>query len=79
LRLQDIREIHLVFMCLKLRLFFLVKLVEVKTVFRSNHVSNLLPIKGTLPRDREKVLAQIEAAIPLTPLEPLPTEYSGAF
>ena len=57
----------------------LVKLVEVKTVFRSNHVSNLLPIKGTLPRDREKVLAQIEAAIPLTPLEPLPTEYSGAF
>ncbi len=57
----------------------LVKLVEANTVFRSNHVSNLLPIGGTLPREREKVLAQIEAAIPLTPHEPLPTEYSGAF
>ncbi len=57
----------------------LVKLVEVETVFRSNHVSNLLPIGGTLPKDREKVLAQIEAAIPLTPDKPLPTEYQGAF
>ncbi len=57
----------------------LVELVEVETVFRSNHVSNLLPIKGTLPRGREKVLAQIEAAIPLTPDTPLPTEYQGAF
>ncbi len=57
----------------------LVKLVEVETVFRSNHVSNLLPIGGNLPGDREKVLAQIEAAIPLTPDTPLPTEYQGAF
>lgn len=57
----------------------LVKLVEVETVFRSNHVSNLLPMGGTLPRDREKVLAQIEAAIPHTPDTPLPMEYQGAF
>jgi len=57
----------------------LVKQVDVETIFRSNHVSNLLPIGGTLPRDREKVLAQIEATIPLTPDTPLPTEYQGAF
>ncbi len=57
----------------------LVGMVEVKTVFRSNHVSNLLPIGGTLPRDREEVLRKIKEAMHLTPDTPLPIEYQGAF
>ena len=32
------------------------------TVFRSNHASNWLVLKGTLPRDKEQMLAQIRAA-----------------
>ena len=41
------------------------------TVFRSNHASNYLPIEGRLPRDREQLIAIIDAAesgkIPLRP------------
>jgi radical SAM superfamily enzyme YgiQ (UPF0313 family) len=40
-------------------------------VFRTNHASNYLPIAGDLPRDKEKILAVINAAlegkIPLKP------------
>jgi hypothetical protein len=32
-------------------------------IFRSNHASNALPLAGTLPRDRERLLAEIDAAI----------------
>ena len=32
------------------------------TVFRSNHASNWLVLKGTLPRDKERMLAQVRAA-----------------
>ncbi len=32
-------------------------------IFRSNHASNALPLAGTLPKDRAKVLAQIEQAM----------------
>jgi len=38
----------------------LISLVNCKTIFRSNHASNYLPLKGTLPRDREKLLRTIE-------------------
>ena len=31
-------------------------------VFRTNHASNYLPLKGTLPRDRERLLEIIQAA-----------------
>lgn len=31
-------------------------------IFRSNHASNCLPLAGTLPRDRERLLAEIAAA-----------------
>ncbi len=33
------------------------------TIFRSNHASNYLPIGGRLPRDRETILQQIDAAL----------------
>ncbi len=32
-------------------------------VFRSNHPSNYIPIKGTLPHDREKMLKDIDEAL----------------
>lgn len=34
-------------------------------IFRSNHVSNLFPVGGTLPMDKEKMLAALEQYIPL--------------
>ena len=33
------------------------------TIFHSNHASNYLPISGRLPRDRESILQEIDAAI----------------
>ena len=35
---------------------------EAETVFRSNHASNWLVLKGTLPQDKERMLAQINSA-----------------
>ncbi len=32
-------------------------------IFRSNHASNALPLAGTLPKDRDKVLAQLDGAL----------------
>lgn len=32
------------------------------TIFRSDHASNYLPLKGTLPRDHAKLLQQLDAA-----------------
>ena len=34
-----------------------------ETIFRSNHASNYLPIGGRLPRDRDYILEQIDAAL----------------
>ena len=34
-----------------------------ETIFRSNHASNYLPIGGRLPRDRDSILQQIDAAL----------------
>ena len=33
-------------------------------IFRSNHVSNLFPVGGTLPMDKDKMLAALEQYIP---------------
>ncbi len=42
-------------------------------IFRSNHASNYLPLKGRLPRDRERLVASIDSALagsrPLRPEE----------
>ena len=34
-----------------------------KTILRSNHVSNILNLAGSYPKDREKMIAQTEAAL----------------
>ncbi|OSM02122.1 putative radical SAM domain protein [Magnetofaba australis IT-1] len=34
-----------------------------RLIFRSNHASNALALAGNLPRDRDKLLAQIDAAL----------------
>jgi radical SAM superfamily enzyme YgiQ (UPF0313 family) len=34
-----------------------------RCVFRSNHPSNYIPIKGTLPEDRERLLSEIDEAL----------------
>ena len=40
-------------------------------VFRTNHASNYLPLAGRLPRDRERIVAVLDAAldgrVPLRP------------
>lgn len=47
---------------------FLDKLELERTVFRSDHASNWLVLKGTLGVDKERLLAQVRQAI-ATPAE----------
>lgn len=35
----------------------------IKTILRSNHVSNILNLAGSYPKDRERIIAQTEAAL----------------
>jgi tRNA A37 threonylcarbamoyladenosine biosynthesis protein TsaE len=42
---------------------FLSALELKRTVFRSDHASNLLILKGTLGADKERLLAQVRQAI----------------
>ncbi len=45
-------------------LYEILKGVELKkTIFRSNHASNYLPLEGSLPKDKEKLLTTIENAL----------------
>jgi len=41
-----------------------------KTVLRSNHVSNILNLAGSYPKDREKIIAQAEHALHLAQQDP---------
>ncbi|MEM4540603.1 MAG: radical SAM protein, partial [Archaeoglobaceae archaeon] len=41
----------------------LVENLEAKTIFRCNHASNYLPIKGNLPEDKLKILKTIDYAL----------------
>jgi len=34
-----------------------------RTLFRSNHASNSLPLGGTLPRDKERLLTILDAVV----------------
>ncbi|MBN2536989.1 radical SAM protein [candidate division WOR-3 bacterium] len=47
---------------LELKLF-LENLAVRATVFRSNHASNYVPLAGRLPRDRDRLVAELESAI----------------
>ena len=42
---------------------FIAEAAPSDALFRSNHASNYLPIKGRLPRDREQLLAIVDAAL----------------
>jgi len=39
---------------------WLIEDINCRTIFRSNHASNYLPIKGNLPDDKEKILKLID-------------------
>ncbi len=53
--------------------------IEVETVFRSNHVSNLLPIKAELPRDKERLVSELAGYVLSAPDSPLPSTWTGPF
>lgn len=46
-----------------LELKMLVENCEAKTIFRCNHASNYLPLKGNLPEDKHKILKTIDYAL----------------
>jgi radical SAM superfamily enzyme YgiQ (UPF0313 family) len=37
--------------------------IECRTIFRANHASNPLALEGILPRDRERILAEIQMSL----------------
>jgi len=47
--------------------------METPCIFRSNHVSNMLPLAGTLPGDKNSLLAQAEDALQLLKNQTRPT------
>lgn len=52
---------------------FIEKLQVENVIYRSNHVSNNLPLQGTLSKDKEKLLAEINEAIKNTPKNKYPS------
>lgn len=44
-------------------LFSIIKELDIKTIFRSNHVSNIVPVNGTLPKDKDKMLHTLELVL----------------
>jgi radical SAM superfamily enzyme YgiQ (UPF0313 family) len=57
---------------------FLAKLELRRTVFRSDHASNWLALKGTLGADKERLLAQVRAAIESPAQAPLRPAWTRA-
>jgi radical SAM superfamily enzyme YgiQ (UPF0313 family) len=41
--------------------------IECRTIFRANHASNPVALEGVLPRDRGRILAEIQAALARCP------------
>lgn len=54
---------------------FISQLQLEKTVFRSDHASNYLPLKGTLGADKQRFLAQLQQAIEQPETMPLRQEW----
>ena len=50
---------------------FIGRLTLERTIFRSDHSSNWLSLRGNLPQDKEKLLAQLFAAIETPASAPL--------
>jgi radical SAM superfamily enzyme len=46
------------------------RLAPQKTILRSNHVSNILNLAGSYPKDRERIIAQTEAAFAAAKRQP---------
>jgi hypothetical protein len=50
---------------------FVAEAAPTRAVFRTNHASNYLPLAGDLPRDRDRIVAVLDAAlnggVPLRP------------
>ena len=44
-------------------------------VFRSNHASNYLPVGGTLPKDKERILDALDAVLEAPDEAPFRPEY----
>ncbi len=57
--------------------FFLKNLDVKNVIFRSNHASNSLALKGNLSKDKEKVLSEIDYSIKTTPGDMYPIETRG--
>ena len=43
-------------------MYWLIESISCRTIFRSNHASNYLPVGGDLPEDKKRLLQQIESA-----------------
>ena len=43
-------------------MYWLIESINCRTIFRSNHASNYLPVGGDLPQDKKRLLQQIESA-----------------
>ena len=41
-----------------------------KTILRSNHVSNFLNLAGSYPKDRERLIADVDSALELAARRP---------
>ncbi len=50
-----------------------------KTIFRSDHASNYLVLKGVLNKDKDKLIQQVEQAIQYPEQAKLRNNYQGGF
>ena len=46
-------------------------------IFRSNHASNALPLKGTLPKDKDRLLVELDHALSVGQSALVPKAFRG--